>query len=97
MPYGLSLLFPSTNIALLTLLILASSMQVMCHMTFIIDLAHCGVFVAQSIGARNPKESKGLRFDSSWGLRIFFCPTLVTRQKNIFLYKNGYVRFDAIS
>ena len=74
-----------------------SSMQVMCHMTFIIDLAHCGVFVAQSIGARNPKESKGLRFDSSWGLRIFFCPTLVTRQKNIFLYKNGYVRFDAIS
>ena len=25
-------------------------------------------------------ESKGLRFDSSWGLRIFFlCPTLVTR------------------
>ena len=51
-----------------------SSMQVMCHMTFIIDLAHCGVFVAQSIGARNPKESKGLRFDSSWGLRIFFVP-----------------------
>ena len=47
-------------------------MLVMCHMTFIIDLAHCGVFVAQSIGARNPKESKGLRFDSSWGLRIFF-------------------------
>ena len=43
-------------------------------------------------------ESKGLRFHSSWGLRIFFfCPTLVTRQKNIFLYKNGYVRFDAIS
>ena len=27
-------------------------------------------------------ESEDLRFDSSWGLRIFFlCPTLVTRQK----------------
>ena len=26
-------------------------------------------------------ESKGLRFDSSWGLRICLCPTVVTRRK----------------
>ena len=33
------------------------------------------------------QESKGLIFNSSWGLRIFsFFPMLVTRQKNIFLY-----------
>ena len=30
-------------------------------------------------------ESEGLRFDSSWGLRIFLCLKLVTRRKNIFL------------
>ena len=29
-------------------------------------------------------KSKGLRFNSSWGLRIFLCPTLVTRQKTSF-------------
>ena len=27
-------------------------------------------------------ESEGLRFDSSWGLRSFLCPTLVTRLKS---------------
>ena len=31
-------------------------------------------------------ESEDLRFDSSWGLRIFLRPTLVTRRKNIFPY-----------
>ena len=32
-------------------------------------------------------DSEGLRFDSSWALSIFFCPTLVTRRKqNIFLW-----------
>ena len=31
------------------------------------------------------EQSEGLRFDSSQGLRIFLCPTLVTRQGNIFL------------
>ena len=42
-----------------------SSMQDACHMNFVINLAHRGVSVAQwqSIGA--------LRFDSSWGLKIF--------------------------
>ena len=30
-------------------------------------------------------NSEGLRFDSSWGLRIFICPTLVTRRKTSFL------------
>ena len=33
------------------------------------------------------QESKGLIFNSSWGLRIFsFCPMLETRQKNIFIH-----------
>ena len=27
-------------------------------------------------------ESEGLKFDSSWGLRSFLCPTLVTRLKS---------------
>ena len=31
------------------------------------------------------EQSEGLRFDSSQGLRIFLCPTLVTKQGNIFL------------
>ena len=53
-----------------------------CLMKFVIELAHCGVSVAQSIGARNPKvwgsvvehrsaEYESLRLDSSWGLRFF--------------------------
>ena len=52
-----------------------SSMWDACHMNLVIDLAHRRVSVAlwQSID--------GLRLDSSWGLRIFFCPTLVTRRK----------------
>ena len=36
-------------------------------------------------GRASERKSEGLRFDSSWGLRIFLCPTLVTRRKNIFL------------
>lgn len=31
-------------------------------------------------------ESKALRFDSSWGLRIFSCLTLAIRRNNISLY-----------
>ena len=33
----------------------SSMQQEACHMNFVIDLAHRGVSVAQSIGARNPK------------------------------------------
>ena len=47
-----------------------SSMQDACHMNFVIDLAHRGVSVAQWLEHRSA-ESEGLRFDSSWGLRIF--------------------------
>ena len=47
-----------------------SSMQDTCHMNFIIDLAHCGVLVADWLGHQSV-ESEGLRFNSSWGLRIF--------------------------
>ena len=42
-----------------------SSMQDACHMNFVIDLAH------HSLEHRSA-ASKGPRFDSSWGLRIFF-------------------------
>ena len=31
-------------------------------------------------------EYEFLRLDSSWGLRIFLCPTLVTRRKTSFSY-----------
>ena len=39
-------------------------------MNFVIDLAHRGVSVAEWLEHRSA-ESEGLRFDSSWGLRIF--------------------------
>ena len=42
-----------------------SSMQDACHMNFVIDLAH------HSLEHRSA-ASEGPRFDSSWGLRIFF-------------------------
>ena len=45
-------------------------MQDACHMNFVIDLAHRGVSVAQWFEHRSA-ESESLRFDSSWGLRIF--------------------------
>ena len=45
-------------------------MQHMCDMNFVIDLTHCGVSEAQWLEHESTK-SKGLRFDSSWGLRIF--------------------------
>ena len=43
-----------------------SSMQVACHMNFVIDLAHRGGSVVE----HRSTESKGLRFDSLWGLII---------------------------
>ena len=51
--------------------------------TFVIDLAHRGV--SSTVVEHWSAESEGLRFDSSWGLRIFLCPMLVIRRKNIFL------------
>ena len=56
------------------------SMQDMCHMNFVIDLAHRGVSVAQwqSIGARNPKVWDSIPHGYS---EFFLCPTLVTRRK----------------
>ena len=47
-----------------------SSMQDASHINFVIDLAQRGVPVAQWLGHRSA-ESEGLRFDSSWGLKIF--------------------------
>ena len=55
-----------------------SSMQDVCHMNFVIDLAHCSLY--GSVVEHWSMESEGLRFNSLWGLRIFFlCPVLVTR------------------
>ena len=45
-------------------------MQDACHMNFVKDLAHRGVSVAQWLEHRSA-ESESLRFDSSWGLKIF--------------------------
>ena len=59
-----------------------SSMQDACHINFAIDLAHCGVSVAQSIVEHRSAASEGLRFDSSWGLRIFSLS--LARQKTSF-------------
>ena len=59
---------------------IASGIQDACHMNIVIDLAHRGVSVAQWLEHRNA-ESEGLRFDTSWGLKFFLCPTLVTRRK----------------
>ena len=41
-----------------------------CHINFVIDLAHRGVSVGQWLEHRSA-ECEDLRFDSSWGLRIF--------------------------
>ena len=53
-------------------------------MNFVIDLAHRGVSVAQSLEHRSA-ESEGLRFDSSWGLRIF---SLSYAWEHLSLYKH---------
>ena len=45
-------------------------MQDACHMNFVKDLAHRGVSVDQLLEHRSA-ESESLRFDSSWGLKIF--------------------------
>ena len=54
-------------------------------MNFVIDLAHRGVSVAEWLEHRSA-ESEGLRFDSSWGLRIFSLSHARDKTKNIFLY-----------
>ena len=65
-----------------------SSMQDACHMNFVIDLAHRRVSVAQSLEHRSA-ESEGLRFDSSWGLRIFSLSHARDKtKKNLSLYKH---------
>ena len=69
-----------------------SSMQDVCHMNFVLDLAHrslCG-----SVVEHRNAETEGLRFDSSWGLGEFFlCPTLVTRRKTYFSMNDSFPIF----
>ena len=45
-------------------------MQDACHTNFVMDLAHRGVSVGQWLEHRSA-ECEDLRFDFSWGLRIF--------------------------
>ena len=47
-----------------------SGMQDVCHIDFVIDLAHRGDSATQWLEHRSA-ESEDIRFDSSWGLRIF--------------------------
>ena len=47
-----------------------SSMQDACGMNFVINLTHRGSLCG-SVVEHGSAESEGLRFDSSWGLRIF--------------------------
>ena len=70
-----------------------SSMQDACHMNFVIDLAHRGVSVAEWLEHRSA-ESEGLRFDSSWGLRIFSLSHARDKTKNIFLKKGLNTRLS---
>ena len=66
-----------------------SSMQDACHVNFVIDLAHREVSVAQSLEHRSA-ESEGLRFDSSWGLRIFSLSYARDKTKKHLPYINIY-------
>ena len=52
-----------------------NSMLDACHMNFVIDLL-----------TRKSLWCEGLRFDSSWGLRIFSLAHARDKMKNIFLY-----------
>ena len=61
------------------------SMQDACQMNLVIDLAHRRVPVIQWYEHRSA-ESDGLRFDSSWGAKIFSLSNARERMKNIFLY-----------
>ena len=53
-------------------------------MNFVIDLAHRGV--CGSVVEHRSAESEGLRFDSSWGLRIFSLSHARDKKENIYLY-----------
>ena len=69
-----------------TLLILVRmhSMQDARHMNFVIDLVHRRVCF--SVVEHRSAESKGLRFVSSWRLRIFSISHARDKTANIFLY-----------
>ena len=70
-----------------------SSMQDACHMNFVIDFANrslCGLVVEY-----RSAEFEGLTFASSWGLRKFLFPTLVTRRKAPFS-KNSYFHISLV-
>ena len=60
------------------------SMQDARHMNFVIDLVHRRVCF--SVVEHRSAESKGLRFVSSWRLRIFSISHARDKTGNIFLY-----------
>ena len=71
-----------TEMILLTLLILAVC-RTCVILNFIIDLLHCSL--CGSMIEHWSRESEGLRFDSSWGLRIFSLSYARDETKSIFL------------
>ena len=77
--------FPTPLIRLAIDIADPSRMQDACHVNFVIDLAHRGVSVALVVEHRSV-ESEGLKFYSSWGLRIFSLSHALDKMKNIFLY-----------
>ena len=71
-----------------------SSMHDACHMNFVIDLAHrslCG-----SVVEHRSVESEGLRFGSSWGLRIFSLSYARDKTKNIFFFFLWICLYDPV-
>ena len=56
-------------------------MQDVCHMNFVIDLAHCSLY--GSVVEHWSMESEGLRFNSLWGLRIFFLSLFLYWAQNL--------------
>ena len=64
--------------------LLMHSMQDARHMNFVIDLVHRRVCF--SVVEHRSAESKGLRFVSSWRLRIFSISHARDKTANIFLY-----------
>ena len=65
-------------------------------MNFITDLAHRGVAVAQWETDRSA-DSKDLRFDFSWGLRIFSLSHARDKTKNIFPFSDSFQYFKVSS
>ena len=88
---SVSITLPSSKLTLsrhiyktLLILVRMHSMQDARHMNFVIDFVHRRVCF--SVVEHRSAESKGLRFVSSWRLRIFSISHARDKTANIFLY-----------